>query len=150
MKTELALQIQAYLDNELSADEARQIEQTLKTNAEAQSIQTELRAMKAALIPVHEAEMKLPESHDFHWSKIRRAIESEKVPAPARVSPWWFRVLAPIAGVAAVALVVMSGSMVKTGTLAQSNATESDTGVMSFHSQDQNMTVVWVSAGGTE
>lgn len=108
MKLEQQLEVQAYLDGELSARAARRVAQWLAQDPEAQALAGELRMTKSALAG-NEPEVAVPESREFYWSKIQRAIEAaERVQAPVHFSwrglPLWRRVLLPASGLALVAL----------------------------------------------
>ena len=108
MNRDLALKYQAFVDGELSDREARQLELTLQQDSEAQAVVAELRATKA-LLRENEPEMAVPESREFYWGKIQRAIQRlEAEPATDAVNGWlavvrgWRRFLAPAAGMAVI------------------------------------------------
>ena len=71
---ETELKLQAYLDGELPAGEAKAITDLLERDASAQRTYQELRSTRS-LLAGNEVERKLPESPEFYWSKIRRQIE---------------------------------------------------------------------------
>ena len=71
MNQDRELQIQAFVDGELSARQARKVEEWLATDAEAQALLRELQATKAALAQ-NEPQLTLPETREFYWSKIQR------------------------------------------------------------------------------
>ncbi len=152
MNNEVEFQVQAFLDNELSEAETKRVANLLAIDQEANRLFTELKETKK-LLAGNELPVKLPESGDFYWSKIARAIEqSEREPAPAtHVTPWWIRVLAPIAGVACLALLLVSSGTIggngRNAYIHEIDTADADAGSgISFHSQSQGMTVVWVSA----
>src|ERR1041384_1921221 len=107
MKEDLQLKLQSYFDGELSEAEARQIEASLAGDAEGCALLAELRNTRGAL-SVFEAEVKLPESREFYWSKIRREIERQEKIATARPtsSPFaaWRKLLVPAGAFAALAI----------------------------------------------
>lgn len=110
MKQDLQLKLQAFLDGELPSSEAKAVEALVAGDAAARDLLTELRQTRAVL-QTHEAELKLPESREFYWSKIQRQIERQEaapVAAP-QVSPllWLRRLLAPAGAVAVVLLGVL-------------------------------------------
>ena len=71
---ETELELQAYLDGELSAGEAKAIADLLGRDAGAQALYQELRTAKS-LLAGNELDRKLPESREFYWSKIQRQID---------------------------------------------------------------------------
>ncbi len=151
---EKELKVQAHLDQELSSGEAKQVAQWLEADPAAKAVRAELEAVRR-LMRVGEVEVKLPESREFYWSKIERAIQSQTTQAARTANraprPWWWRVLAPAMGglalLAAVLSLVRSSS---TGSsLAYLHEIETpleDTSAISFHSQSAGMTVVWVQS----
>ena len=152
MTSESELNLQAYLDGELSGRQARQVAQWIATDAEAQKLMAELKMTKAALAG-GELEVKVPQTPEFYWSRIQREIERSS-PAESRpISDWiaaWRRLLAPLAGVALVAfLTVYSFKMYEGGDesrhhLAVVENLSEHTGAYSFRSQSEKMFVVWV------
>lgn len=150
MKTEDQLRLQAYLDNEVSSSEARQIAAWIARDAEAKALFEELQATKAVLNAENELPVTVPESRDFYWSKIQRGIEqAEREPAPVaeRARPWWIKLLAPVAGAAVLALFVFTS--ISTGPRLSTASTSEDqsaleNGTITFHSKEHGMTVVWM------
>jgi len=71
---ETELKLQAYLDSELSAGEAKAIADLLGRDAGAQALYQELRIAKVAF-GRERIGTELPDSREFYWSKIRRQIE---------------------------------------------------------------------------
>lgn len=144
MNTELKLQ--ALVDGELDAREVRELETLLAQDAHSAALLQELKWTRSALVS-HEAEVRLPESREFYWSKISRAIEAEEKHAvtapPERV--WWLRFLYPAAGLAAMVAVmfVVSGGRTTDGSASES-VTE-DVNVVSFRSESEKMSVVYVA-----
>lgn len=150
MKTEDQLRLQAYLDNEVSSSEARQIASWIARDPEAKALYDELQATKALLNAENELPVSVPESHDFYWSKIQREIErAEREPArpTATARPWWVRILAPITATAALAVVLFTS--VSTNPIGRGHDTEvsqTDSSI-TFYSPAQKMTVVWIPSG---
>src|SRR5688572_33144271 len=114
MKRDLALKYQAFVDGELSEEEARAITQALESDPEAQALVGELRATKAAFAG-NEPELVVPESREFYWNKIQQGIERlepEGCCAPAggwaAMMAAWRRFLAPLAGVAVIAFLAIA------------------------------------------
>lgn len=153
MKTESKeLRLQAYLDNEVSSADARQIASWIERDPEAKALYEELRAMKAVLNAENEISVTVPESREFYWSKIQREIErTEQAPRHEHSPrPWWLRLLAPVAGAAALAVfVVMSISNNPVRTAFQEEVSQTDSSI-TFYSPENKMTVVWISSGRQE
>jgi anti-sigma factor RsiW len=131
------LKLQAYLDGELPESEARGLVDWLAADPEAAALLAELDSTRGALREFDE-QIKLPESRDFYWSKIQRAI-SREVPAgePIQDLPVWFakmrRFLMPAGG---VALLVIFGFLTtqsfRVGTPSIETAF-SDPGALTYH-----------------
>jgi anti-sigma factor RsiW len=147
MKTIDDLKLQAYLDGELNAAEAARVESLLQQDAQAAALVADLRMTRDALV-ANEPQTTLPESVDFHWSKIAREIErQDHVAAPGRAFgfAWkWLRYVSPLAAAAAVAvlLVVQSGPRESADGLYTESAPEVSPVV--FQSQEESMTVIWL------
>ena len=106
MNSETQLKIQAYLDDELDAGEARKLASQISTDPLARGLYNELKNTREA-VSQNEPVVRLEESRDFYWSKIRRGIEAaerdSKLAQAARpASSWWVKFLAPIAGTVAL------------------------------------------------
>ena len=149
MKHELLMELQAYLDGELSGRDAERVGAWLAQDKEAQVLRDELVNTKLLLVE-NEPEAKLPESREFYWSQIQRAIEHEE-PAVARSTPsWWLawrRLAAPLAGVAMIAMVTMFTvrETDRTGSIYEETENPSEeTGALTFRSESQRVTVVWL------
>ena len=155
---EIELKLQACLDGELSSDETRAIEELLARDAGARSLFEELRATRT-LLAGSELEVKLPETGEFYWSKIRRQIELEerRTPAgdgPKPVSAPWVRFLTPAGALAALVVLVviaLKNSDASPSELALEDSHEIETPLeesssFSFRSEAAAMTVVWVDS----
>jgi anti-sigma factor RsiW len=148
MKTIDDLTLQAYVDGELSARHAAVVEEALRQDPRAAALVAELR-MTAQVLSANEPEAKLPESLDFHWSKIARQIEREPVPAAAGWA-WpalqrWLRLAVPAGALAALALVLMiqpGNRPAEEGDFYTEPAAEISPLV--FQSHDESMTVIWL------
>jgi len=152
---ETKLKLQAYVDNELSGREARDISARLDRDAEARALCAELTNLRT-LVAAHELEVRVPESREFYWSKIQREIvrtaAQEARPSHVRQA-WWTRLLAPAAGL--IVLLVTALVFIRPHTtpsrlsfLHEIESPREDTGTISFHSQAAGMTVVWVQTEG--
>lgn len=111
MNWEQQLKLQAHLDGELPPGEAREISALLARDAEARALLAELQHTRAAL-EVFEAEIKLPETREFYWSKIERDLRRLEPPATADspsvpVLVWLRRLLIPVAALSAVLLATL-------------------------------------------
>ncbi len=148
MNTELKLQ--ALLDGELDAREAREVETMLAADQHATALLQELKWTKSAMLAADPA-LTLPESHDFFWAKIQRGIETEErlqaSQVPVSSVPWWTKLLFPATGLAAMVgvLVVLSGSRPAVTDDALSESVSEDINAYSFHSEAEKMSVVYVS-----
>ena len=108
MNTELKLQ--ALLDGELDAREAREVEGLLANDIQAAALMQELKWTKAAAVG-NEVAVALPETREFYWGKISRAIAVEERKAAATASPeraWWLKFLYPVTGLAATVAVMFA------------------------------------------
>ena len=151
MNQDRELQIQAFVDGELSARQARKVEEWLANDTEAQTLVRELQATKAALAH-NEPQLTLAETREFYWSKIQRQIEAAVPEREAAQVPFWLawrRYLAPVTAVAAVAMLALF-SMKEVGLdeadrhLAEIENLSEHASSLSFRSQSENMFVVWV------
>ncbi len=156
MKPDWELRLQAYLDGELSERQARRMAAWLANDAQAQQLAAELRHTKT-LLNENEPEARLPESREFYWSKIERAIQrAEAAPERAAFHPWrlWQRYVAPLAGLALVAFLAIAvvnhstGPQEIGGSLAEVENLSEHVGSFSFRSQSENMFVVWLYERG--
>jgi|YNPMSStandDraft_1061717.scaffolds.fasta_scaffold68882_2 anti-sigma factor RsiW len=109
------LKLQAWLDGELSESERQACEARWTHDPQAQALLAQLRHVQATLKQFDESQLRLPESREFYWSRIARALESQAsstaVPAGTGLSPWawlaqWKRWLAPAALLASLAAVL--------------------------------------------
>lgn len=152
MNDEVALKIQAWVDGELSAWQARGVAKLVESDADAKALATELRQTKAAL-DKNEMTVALPELREFYWNKIRLQIEREEAAGTKRVSPapsWdplaiLRRIALPLAGVAVAACVaMMSMSQMSAPGYEEVTSTSDDMTALTFHDQSAGMTVVWL------
>src|ERR1041384_4710380 len=152
MKEDLQLKLQAFLDDELSERDAREVEAMLAGDAEARALLAELRNTHGALA-VFDAEIKLPESREFYWSKIRREIERQEKdqvarPAPSLVAAWR-RFFIPAGAFAAFALAgflaVHQLGWIGGGRPAELETALADSGAMVYRDQAEQTTLIWLS-----
>jgi len=154
MNAEMELNLQAYLDGELSSFQARNLEKLLAQDKEAQLLLEELKMTKSFLAG-NEMEVQVPESREFYWSKIHREIQRESKTQSRNRGGFfwnWRKYLYPVAGAATALFIALMAVQ-----LAQHNKVEASTpqlavvenlsdeiGSYSFRSQNENMFVVWV------
>src|SRR6266513_693825 len=151
MKQELQLKLQAYLDGELPDGEAREAADLLAQDAEARALLAELKNTRAALAGF-EADIKLPESREFYWSKIEREIQRQSPmiePERKFASPFAFfrRRLATVGAVAVLAIVGMVAirqvDFSGPGGL-EVKAEFVDRGALTYRDHAQGLTLVWL------
>ncbi|HEV2209556.1 MAG TPA: hypothetical protein VG167_12325 [Verrucomicrobiae bacterium] len=146
MNYDAQLKLQAYLDGELSEADARQLADRLAEDPEQAALAGELRQTHNALAGFEEG-MKLSESRDFYWSKIRREIERRGPETERRESggawgAWLRRLLMPATGLAlliAAVLLLLPGEHVPAMETALA-----DSGAMIYHDYSAGATFVWL------
>lgn len=153
MKEDLQLKLQAYLDGELPSGEAQAVRDLLATDAAARDLLVELTNTRDVIL-AHEASIKLPESHEFFWSKIQREInrEAKPVSAPApkfSLAAWLHRALVPAGAMAAVAIAVML-SLPHGGGVGDNTMTSGETATFTYHNYDTGSTLVWLDYSSME
>ena len=154
MDDKTQLKLQAWLDGELTEAEAREMAAWAAREREGAALAEELRNTRQALAGF-EADVRLPESREFYWSKIARAIERLDAPAPKAApqgSPLavFLRWLVPAS---AVALVVIAGLVLTRPAAPPINRTTgavvetalADAGVFTYRDFSAGTTLVWVS-----
>jgi anti-sigma factor RsiW len=151
MKEELQLKLQAYLDGELPSGEAREVADLIACDTELRSLHAELNNTRGVL-KAFESGIKLPESREFYWSKIKREIDRlEKPPQveePAWLSVWLRRFLAPAGAVAA--LVIAATLIMRQTPVGQSSSEPetvtafADSDAFTYRDYSTGMTLVWL------
>jgi len=154
MDDKTQLKLQAWLDGELPEAEAREMAAWAAREREGAALAEELRNTRQALAGF-EADVRLPESREFYWSKIARAIERLEAPPPKAApqdSPFalFRRWLVPAS---AVALVVIAGLVftrpaappVSRTTGEAVETALADAGVFTYRDFSAGTTLVWVS-----
>lgn len=146
MKQDLQLKLQAYLDGELSAREATAVTDWLAQDAAARDLLVELTNTRAALVS-HESEIKIPDSREFYWSKIRRQIEREEKIAiatkPVSLMDRIHRMLVPVGATAAVLVAVML-ALPGTNGIGHTYTDAGDAVAFTYHNYDSGTTLVWL------
>jgi len=154
MTEEQQLKVQAFLDGELPESDRREVAAWLAQDADATALLGELKNTRNAL-KGFAPEVKLPESREFYWSKIKREIERaapEPVAAPqASLFGWFRRALVPLATVAALSLValVVINSFSTGGhrpiPMTANVVLGANANAVTYRDDAQDMTVVWLS-----
>ncbi|HVU99764.1 MAG TPA: hypothetical protein VHH88_00280 [Verrucomicrobiae bacterium] len=151
------LKLQALLDGELDEREAPGIAGLLARDAQAARLHEELRATREALSQASletEAVLRLPESRDFFWSKVRRQIEAETRARPQTEhdGSWltaWRRLLIPAGAIVALllaALVTVGPRPFSSPASSESEASYDDSSdVFTYHDYNTQATLVWVT-----
>ena len=158
MNEEFQLKLQAYLDDELSAKEAREVEARLAPDGESKALLSELQNTRAAFL-IFEKELKLPESREFFWSKIEREIRALEIKSERETAePSWFaaallrRIAIPAGTFAAIALAAIF-TVKQTGLFSTKSpdlsgveiAMTDDSEAVTFTDHSTDTTVVWLS-----
>lgn len=156
MDMEKQLKLQAFFDGELPEAEAREVANWIATDQEAAALHGELKNTRQALSG-HEADIKLPESREFYWSKIEREINRlDKQEQAQPASPSFarlFRFLIPASAFAIVAIVglfAVKNFNPAEGARAAGPELETaltDGGAFTYRDEQEGMTVVWLSYG---
>jgi len=145
------LKIQAFLDDEMSARDAAEMEGLIANDAEARALLAELRNTNAALA-AGEVECRLPETREFFWSKIEREI-SREMPVAAHVPkmPWlgwlrrrWLPVSSSAAVLTCAAAVLVSHPRHGALESGEMELASDEVGSYVFRDQKQQMTMVWL------
>lgn len=156
---ERELKLQAYLDGELTAAEAAEVERWMDQDAQMAALSKELKQTTAAL-KAGEPEVKCPETRDFYWSKIARGIEVEERQATRRRTsdlPWWRKLMLPVGALAAVALtltmlqtvpkdphITPSGESVELAkAISEVEQLDESMGSITYNDSSEGVTVVW-------
>lgn len=147
------LLLQAWVDGEVSAAEARRAEELAHRDPEARALVAELR-MTAAALATGEPARVLPESREFFWCKIEREIQRPVSRLPARkaipVARWFVRWLAPAGVVVLLTFLLLSpelgtGWWTKSLQGAEIENPQEDVSSYTFRSDSDRMTVVWIN-----
>ena len=153
-ENEIQLKIQALVDGELTGREAEELLGRLETDAGLKEIYERLTAVRE-LMAGAELPRTLPESGDFHWSQISKAIEFDERQAnhmarPASGANWLLRWVFPIAGIACLMLLLTLQQTenpnlgISLGSNHELELSIDDLDVMTFNTEDDDMSVVWL------
>jgi anti-sigma factor RsiW len=156
---ERELKLQAYLDGELPAAEAAEVERWLDQDAQMAALSTELKHTKTAL-RAGEVEVKCPETREFYWSKIARSIEADERKAERATSrdlPWWRKLMLPVGALAALAVTLtmlqirdphslptqQSVQIAEAVNAASVEQLDESMGAITYKDNSEGVTVVW-------
>ena len=153
-ENEIQLKVQALVDGELTGPEAKEWRGRLETDAGLKELHAWLTAVRG-LMTGAELPRTLPESGDFHWSQISKAIEREERQAKHLAKPtsganWLLRWVLPLAGVACLMLLLTLQQTtrpdlgISLGSDHELELSIDDLDVMTFNTGDDAMSVVWL------
>lgn len=140
------LKLQAYLDGELPQSEAQEVASWLAQDREATALADELRQTRQALAGFEQG-MKLPETREFFWSKIRRELQRQESlePEPSPVVPLLARLRRFLIPAAGFAVVVMAAVLVTGRSPVNIQTSLEDSGAFTYHDFSSGTTLVWLS-----
>ena len=152
MDYDAQLRLQAFLDGELPEAEASEVTDWLARDREAAALLEELRHTRRALAGF-EAEVRLPESREFFWSKVEREIQRLETPAPKAAPVPMFALLRRfLVPASAIALLVIAGVVLTrpTGPSGFTPAAEietalADSGAFTYRDYSAGTTLVWLT-----
>lgn len=153
MDEQKRLELQAWLDGEVSPSDSARWERLLASDPEAGALAAELRAGNRALL-LFEQETRVPVSRDFYWSGIRKQIESAGHRSRRAVAPTvdWVERLRQYLVPASVAAAFMIAGMLATHQVRSSGgqpvameASLSSPGTFTYRDFDSGVTLVWLS-----
>jgi anti-sigma factor RsiW len=149
MNEELALKLQAYADGEVSDREARETADLLAKNADARALLAELQSTSDALAGF-EAEIKLPESREFYWSKIEREIQrlekAERLRSGSSLFRAWRRFFVSAGALAALAIAgLLVFSQPRSPRAAETESAFADSNAFTYHDYAAGTTLVWLT-----
>jgi hypothetical protein len=154
MNHESQLKLQAWLDGELSPADVRDVLRRVERDAESAALARELKLTRQWLA-AGEPKRPVPETREFYWSQIARRLAPRDVAAelalrPSRILARWWRWLAAATAVCVLAAVWLVPRLTPPSSAAAHPAeveTPTDElGSFTFHSDSEQMTVVWVNS----
>lgn len=154
MDKDLQFRLQAFVDGELSEDEALEVAALAAREPEANALARELKNTRKALAGLETGRL-LPESREFYWSKIQREIERlipDETPAPRRsftaaLMRWLVPVTALVALLATGYLFFGAPTPHSGGLRWQSDY--DGVNALTYRDQKEGMTVIWLTYPGT-
>ena len=152
MNLDLQLKLQAYLDGELPSGEAKIIAGLLAQDPDARALLAELTQTRSALAGF-EAEIKLPETHEFYWSKIARDIKRQEKGVPKRSSAPILTLLRRLMLPSGVMVALLLGLLViKSGlgwdrrfAVVETDTAQLEAGTFTYRDFASGTTLVWLS-----
>ena len=154
MNPETELKLQAWVDGELPAAEAARLAAQAANDPALQALARQLRAVKAAL-PGNELARSVPETREFYWGTIQRALERAEVTDTVRpVWRWraWLGAYGWRTALGAALLLVLAAPVLRQrhpAALAPQVQVDSpleNVNSYTFRSEADGMTVMWVSS----
>ena len=151
-ENETELKVQALVDGELTGREAEDLRARIETDDGLRKLHARLTAVRG-LMAGAELPRTLPESGDFHWSQISKAIEREerqtkRLARPASSAKRLLRWMVPMAGAACLLLTLQQITQpdlsISLGSDHELELSIDDLDVMTFNTGDDNMSVVWL------
>ena len=146
---EMTLNLQAYVDGELTTAQRAELEKYLAKDANAQTLVTGLKQL-SALLKEGEPIAKVPDTREFYWSQIQRRIAAqEKAQArstePARTAARWLRWLVPSLGVAVAAVVISRQYGPTQAPIASIEGSQTEASSVVFRSESDGVTIHWIN-----
>jgi len=152
MTEQTKLRLQAWVDGELPPAEAAEVIRLTETDADTAAIVQEIKLTRGWLAG-NELPRPVPESREFHWSKIERQLRTPDSAAPAsKADAGWImarlRWLVPAGLAAVLAIVLLTSPRPASESAAlmppEIDSPQEDVGTITFRSDSEQMTVVWV------
>lgn len=154
--------LQAFADGQLDAKESARVEKLVSESKECAAFLEEIRALKG-LIDLGDTDLPVPVTREFYWSRIQSKLVREEYEVANRplqeVASWgdtllkWF-IPAAAVGALLVAMVIQnpspagkSADFVELTIDHEIETLSKDASYMTFRSEQEGMTVVWL---GTE
>ncbi len=145
---EFQLRVQAYLDGELQAAEASEVETQLGSRPDFAGLLEQLKGVDAALARAGD-QVSLPEGREFYWSKIESAIRrAERTEVAMPTLSWaaqWGRWLMPAGAVAGLVLALFLAVHPGASSGPHLEATVADPGAFTYRDFARGTTLVWLS-----
>ena len=146
---EMTLNLQAYVDGELSAAQRAELEKYLAKDADARTLVTGLKQL-SALLKQGEPIAKVPDTREFYWSQIQRRISAQekaqpRSTEPARTAAHWLRWLVPSLGVAVAAVVISLQYGPSHPPIASIDSSQTEASSVVFRSESDGVTIHWIN-----
>lgn len=154
MTEETRLKLQAWVDGELPAADARAVARCLARDAEAAALVEELRALRQWLA-AGEPTRVVPESREFYWAQIARQLPTRPAGSPARPGwvegwrpawAWWATAAALLVGLALWWAPGRPPTQNASARPPEIETPSTELGTFTFRSEAEQMTVVWVNS----